>query len=269
MALDAVQNPDQVPPSPPAIIQSALPKSVELDQASFSVNSQELKNETLKVHGFAQSTILNRWASDAGFLIGEDPVSQNVIGFQLQKLTAFVWNNIDLSSGSVHEVDVGASYTLVNRQVGPGQLKFDIGGQAWFYPSALLSANSKFDVLATASVSWSGPITLAADYKHLFGGQTTEDPGELLVLKASREQPLYNFKDKSKLSLKVETQVPFRHDFFLKEDFGIPCVRPGVSFRWQDSAGDWAVELMGRYQIGIDGKTPSQGVFGFSINHSW
>jgi len=157
----------------------------------------------------------------------------------------------------------------MERKLGVGTLSFKLGAQAWKYPTAAPTPHSSYDLLATATLSWSGPVTLTADFKHLFAGQSTPFHGDLLVLKCAREQRLWQSESLGSVTLDISTQLPIRHNFFIPDGLSLPCVRPGVALRWQDPEGNLAVKLEGRYQFGIDGRTPSTSVWGVSISYSF
>ena len=139
--MDAVTTTNYVD-QPPPLIQPAEPtRAGSSDFASLSLTQDSGSN----LHGVVRSTIANRWAADAGFIIGDGPVSQNLVALDVGKFSAFVWNNIDLSQEKVHEVDTGLSYTLDSTPVGPGKLSFRFGFENWFYTSSLLSKNASSD----------------------------------------------------------------------------------------------------------------------------
>ncbi len=271
MDMNTEQKFSSLPEVPPAIVQSAAQNTQDLSQAAFGQRTMSFSStqEPPAITGIVKSSILNRWATDAGFLIGEGAVSQNLAAFNVGKLGAFIWNNIDLSDGGkVHEVDLGVNYT-VSKKIGHSAINFNFGAQTWLYPSDLLSSKSPYDVIATATLSWSGPVTLSADYKHLFAGQSTEYPGELLVFKVAKEKQLKEFSNGSTLTLRVETQLPLRYNFFVKDGLSVPCVKPGVALRWTDAKHLWEIELSAKDQIGLSNGTRSQGIAGFSVQRAW
>ena len=247
---------NSLPPAPPAIIRT----SASLQDATLSQPSE--------LTGFATLSTMNRWASNAGFLIGPGAVTQGVVGFNWNKLSGFIWGNENYRLG-LSEVDVGASYKVLDQKVGTGSLSLTLGSQLWAYPTAAPTPNSNKDVLATATLTWSGPVSLTADYKHLFAGFSSKSGGELLVFKVGREQPLYSFPGNGALSLEINTQAPLRYNFFIDDGLSLPCVRPGLALKWQDKAGRIGVTLDARYQIGLDGKTKDQLVYGASIRYSF
>jgi hypothetical protein len=262
---DAALENASLPVPPPAIVRHMETNRLDSLEFSPSISLAGLPTEpaTRAITGIAASSIYNRWVTDAGFVIGEGVAVQDLVAINFKKLSAFLWHS------NADEVDVGVSYRLLDTKLGAGTLSFSIGAQSWLYPSDLLSANSRYDLIGTATLSWNGPIELTADYKHLFAGQSTEFPGELLVLKAARSQELYRFEGGSSLSLRVEAQAPLRHRFFKDEELSVPCVRPGASLRWQDEQGKWSIEALFRYQIGLDGSTPNQEVFGFRAQYAF
>lgn len=230
---------------PPALVEKwdrfSMPKA-----ARFEIPKE------LEFSGFAKTTLATDWISEAGFIIGEGPVSQNIIGLNLGKLSAFVWNNYDFGSGETNEIDVGLSYEVFSKQLGSGTLSLNLGAQTWMYPSSLLSGNASEDFFATANLAWQGPIRLEVDYKHIFGGQSTSYDGDLLVFKVSKEQELHTFSDGGKLSVNLQMQAPFRNSFFV-EGSGFPCIQGGGTLKY--SKNNWQVELGVKHQWGLDDTT--------------
>jgi hypothetical protein len=254
--MDIITHTNALPSSPAAIVRS-----------SDSLQEHRLPPLS-EITGFAKLSTMNRWASDAGFVIGEGPVTQGVVGFNLNKLSGFIWGNLDHNRG-LTEVDLGVSYTVLKREVGAGTLSLTLGGQLWAYPKAAPTPNADADLFATATLTWKGPITVTADYKHHFAGLSTDHGGELLVFKIGREQELYSSKERGSLTLDISTQAPIRYNFFVNDGLSLPCVRPGVALKWQDPDGRFGLTLDTRYQIGIDGRAKDQLVFGASLSYAF
>lgn len=212
--------------------------------------------------GFAKTSLRSNWISEAGFIIGEGTVSQNIIGLNYAKLRAFVWQNFDFASGQTNEIDVGFGYEVFSRNLGTGVISLSLGAQTWMYPSAQLSENASQDFFATATLAWQGPIRLEVDYKHLFGGQSTQSDGDLLVFKIGKEHEIHKFSDGAKLSINVQVQAPLRNNFFT-EGSAFPCIQAGGGLKY--SKDNWQVELGTKHQWSLDKTTPERTAVNCSV----
>ncbi len=261
--------------------QQTLRQSTNTTAQTESVQQTQDTKQKTRFFGSVDTAVVDSYNPIIGFRIGEGWANQTTITIGLESLlknkdslSVFTWLDTDLEQKTIKDAlvenDYGINYSFPAGKVANGDVVLNASLQYWKYWSGLLGEHdtvTDFGATWNGPVSWKSPISLNAQYRHLFPRSGIEE-GDYIALGVSKQIPLKTLKGVA-FSFTPEATAAWSRHFFQNFDAWTNFRALGTL---KASKNNWEFRVGAGYQFNIDGDTqnkPNKPIFLTGITYNF